>query len=306
MPTITVPTDYGTIQEAIDAAFALASSENVYTVYVLPGTYPEPGPISRGLHLRDYVNVEGANKNTCIITSNGDGAPQSAINWIGSKAKLSNFTIRALSGDKAALHMDHPSDWFTMENCILYHDDADGIAISSGGRAGQEITLTDIEITQGTFAMHGDVLSRALTDDIYLWRLTNVKAPNFTITDRVEYKDNKIVFANCEINSLTYQLSLFYYNANPDDPLFNQGYVRAGIYLYFGSGNSFDTENNVSWLWDVPGNRLLSINSEDRLLAINVEDRVMAINSEDRNFAIINEDRNLAINSEDRVLAVNA
>jgi pectin methylesterase-like acyl-CoA thioesterase len=81
MPTVTVAPsggDYTTITDAL-AAISDASPSNIYTILVEAGTYPETGRYGLGLMLKDYVDIEGTDRDTVIIQSDGGGADHQGI-----------------------------------------------------------------------------------------------------------------------------------------------------------------------------------------------------------------------------------
>ncbi len=238
MPVVNVPADYLTLTAAL-AAISDAGPNNVYTIQVAAGTYTEDGTHSMGLALKDYVNIEGEDPATVIIQSNGAGATSDAI-WAIANCSVKNCTFKVQAGDHYGVHIDQLTRWFSMENCICRHDTPGGAAIACGGRSGQVITLTDVTITQGTFTIHSDVFSRAAAGGrVWEWNVLRMVAPSFGFIDFVEYKDNKVTFQDCEITAITYARDTTYYDASPEDPLFNQGYLRCGVLLYDRSGNTF-------------------------------------------------------------------
>lgn len=246
MTTVTVPTDYATIQEACNALAATASDANPGTVYILDGEYEEPGTYNLGLYIRNYINLVGQSRDGVIIYPPAGEADGDAVFYPGYNARHENLTLYARAANHYALHQDHYSNWITWKNCIFYHESAAKAAIGGGGRGNQVLTFEDCEVTQGTASVHGDVYSRAVSDFPWRWEFRSCILPAFGVIDFVEYKENQVLFTGCTIGTLTYTQNLTYYTANPDNPLYNRGYLPDAIHLVDGwGGNQVTTGGNL-------------------------------------------------------------
>lgn len=253
MPTVTVPTDYSTIQAACDALSPLVSISNPGTVYVLNGEYEELGRYDLGLYIRNYISIVGQSKAGVIIYPPSGVTAAHAIFYPGYCATHENLTIYARTDNNYALHQDHTSPWVTWKNCRFHHENSGKSAIGGGGRGNQIVTFDSCEVTNGLANVHGDVYARTVSNLPWAWRFINCTMPVFTIQDFIEYKHNVVEFTKCTVPVLTYSQNLTYYNLYPGDPLFNRGYVRPGIFVENYGGNIVDLsdyEADVFRFWE--------------------------------------------------------
>lgn len=256
MTIVTVPTDYSTIQDACNAIVGLVSNENKGTIYILNGEYEELGNYNLGLYIHNFINLIGESKEGVIIyppsgEANGDG-----IFYPGYNAQHENLTIYARTANHYALHQDHYSPWITWKNCSFYHENPAKAAIGGGGRGNQIVTFIDCEVTNGTSSVHGDVYSRTISSDFWQWNFKNCSLLQFGITDFIEYKDNIVSFERSIIPTISYSINNTYYDQNNENPLFNQGYIRNGIYVFDYGGNTINTLTGTTFRRKTNLNRL--------------------------------------------------
>lgn len=254
MTTVTVPTDYATIQEACNVVTIGATENNPGIVYILNGEYRELGSYDLGLYIRNYVNLIGESRDGVIIKQPAGISNAYAVFYPGYCATHENLTLYATNEtNNYALHQDHYSPYMTWKNCKFYHENPARSAIGGGGRGNQIVIFQDCIITQGIASVHGDVYSRAVSNDPWRWELINCSFPSFLISDFIEYKRNVVLLRNTTLDSLSYGKNLTYYNLYPNDPLFNQGTPSAGIFVENATGNTigsftgYSLENFLYW-----------------------------------------------------------
>ncbi len=138
---LTVPTDYPTIQSALDAAEDLASTYTgtTYKVFVERGTYNE------SLTLKNNINLEGRETARTIIAGGGTETLVIADNV---SASIRKFTfLNAAVG----IQVQNSSD-LTIQNNVFI--------VGSGGTAIQVQSSSSTSITNNTFYQNGAAISR--------------------------------------------------------------------------------------------------------------------------------------------------
>jgi Zn-dependent metalloprotease len=118
---ITVPTDYNTIQEAINAA------EDGNVVVVLPGTYHENVICYKRITIRSIDPNNWDDVNATVIV--GNGTTNTVYFGFGGTAHLNGFTV---TGGTCGVYCIHNSS--VISNCIIRNNSNTGVTcISQGG-----------------------------------------------------------------------------------------------------------------------------------------------------------------------------
>lgn len=149
--TRTVPTQYSTIQDAIDAA------NSGDTVYILNGTYVQSGTIN----INKSLTLDGESESGVTIDASGNGTGY-GIKVEADNVTLSNFTltppqvdgVEGSSGGGYAIHatFDHGSPYSALSNLTI-----ENITIDNGNRTGFDIhgyngvTLTNLTSTDAAY-----------------------------------------------------------------------------------------------------------------------------------------------------------
>ncbi|HEX7080639.1 MAG TPA: CFI-box-CTERM domain-containing protein [Gammaproteobacteria bacterium] len=155
--TLVVPTDFGTIQEAIDEA------EDNDTIVVEPGTYTE------NIELRSGIDVTGRETARTILSPDDDTLPTVTINGV-TAARFSNFTLTDSSVgvsitasnaiDVTNVVFDRVSDTgvladdssVELANDVFFDNE---VAVSRAG--------VDVEIVSSIFAGNGTAIANVLS-----------------------------------------------------------------------------------------------------------------------------------------------
>lgn len=207
--TYVVPTDYATIQSAIDAADDLLSQPtNTFNFEVLvePGRYAGPITLKRNITLRGretFSTVLSGGGSGAII--NASGAGLSPVNG----ASIRNFTLRDAS---TAIAVSGNASVFITNN--VFYPGTGGVGVQLAGSQGSEII-------NNTFYLNGTAIMR----DNDTNKITNNIFSNNTVNiSETIVSDNKITYnAFSPVTSLSDVRGTFYIPNpinNPSDPQF--------------------------------------------------------------------------------------
>lgn len=140
---------FASIQTAIDSIND-ASPNKIYDLLIMDGIYEE------SVKLKDYINLKGVNKNTCIIDFVGtDTANISSYGAVYATctSTIENLWIKNLNG-KYPIHSDAFNNGYSLKvkNCILEHlgnsdnEDYGGCPFGIGLYENQHIEIEDCDL----------------------------------------------------------------------------------------------------------------------------------------------------------------
>ena len=237
-PTITVPTDYGTIQLAIDNA----SAGDV--INILPGTYDEAITVNKRVVLLGAGSESNPASNTIIKPTTGP--PNVVVITAGGTSSanrlvLMNLRIEDASGDNinagSGIRVATTAGYTKFENVTLTNNGQCGIAIDVGGG-----TINDFIINYCNFfnnGLHGFRIPSGL-DDIIGLQITNsafynntgagIDAYNLDSSSNITISDS--AFSGNASNA--YQFADIYIGGYVGDAIFNNIII-----------NSNDTESGI-------------------------------------------------------------
>lgn len=207
--TYSVPTDYATIQSAIDAADNLLSqttNTHNFEILVEPGIYAGPITLKRNITLRGRETfstvLSGGGSGAIIIAS---GAGSSAVNGAG----IRNFTFRNAS---TAIAVSGNAMVYITNN--VFFPGTGGVGVQLAGSQGSEII-------NNTFYLNGTAIIRdndtnKITNNLFSNNTTNISQTSIPDT-RITYNAFNPAPSSAEVKGSFYIPNPL---TNPSDPLF--------------------------------------------------------------------------------------
>lgn len=254
--TIGVDCDYTTITDAL-ADITDATVNNQYTLRVKNGTYNELGTFSGafqfyvGITLKHYVHIVGESKEGVIIngpeaTSTPNEALVDAIH-VPASCLIKNVTIQALNC-KYAIHADFNAGTYVynlwIEDCILDHLGSNGgnkYDLGVGFHKNQQIDVRRVSFNGGGIFVHGN--GGTVRDNAEPWHFSvkNSTMPEFHFIDFIEYSGQSVTLTSNTITDAFINASAVVYDANPGNPVCNQGFKVFTNFI-----NSLNTVGSVT------------------------------------------------------------
>lgn len=150
-PSVTVKTsggDYTSVQDAIDN---INGTENCHAkIYIYPGTYNEE------IIGKNFVDIIGVDRDTCILTATGDPLNPLIHDTIKSTytMDIKNLTILGTNGSKYCVHMDAYGAYTArFINCVFIKE-IERSAFGIGLHASQNLELINCVITGADLAVY--------------------------------------------------------------------------------------------------------------------------------------------------------
>ena len=251
--TITVPDDFSTIQQAVDAA------SPGDTVFVRAGTYNEVVTVET-----DNLELTGENKLTTIIDRTG-GDNQATVNIKANRVTVSGFTIQ---NSYDGIRLDRSSFSTVSGNIISVCSYRGIILVGSSFVTVSGNTLTDnydgIELYRSSFvSVSGNTVANSRLSigtsqsfnntfsentitvsyiGVYLWDCSYTTASGNTITDTTAHSISAVLSAYCEFsgNTITNSAMRGISIGNCSNCLASENNIKfaasQGIHSYYSSG----------------------------------------------------------------------
>lgn len=173
--------DFNTINDALNYAYTIESSDNPITINIYPGVYNEVCNV-KGNH---YVSLIGVNRNDCIIRDDS-GIYNNCPLRIEGNAMVKNLTLIATHKNNSSLvvdgvvqintayglhiddrHADNDNDYkITVENCYIYSEQNPAVGI--GLDKNQTVELINCELVSN---IADDVLNATgSVEGVWSWK----------------------------------------------------------------------------------------------------------------------------------------
>jgi hypothetical protein len=221
---LTVPDDYSTIEEACYWAGVSATEDNPATVFIRNGVYTPTQWLASGygMVIPDYVSLSGESKDGVILQGHS-GSIFGPISNPGDNAFHRNLTLMSHRDNSSIVTQTNVFGKLYWQYCDFIVGNPSSYTFNSFAKQGCDIKHNNCKFT-GRYTLSGISTGRDAADEPYRYQFTMCQMTDLGFVNYIEYMANKLEFAQ---TTLTINISqiLSQYNANPDDPLYNQGYI---------------------------------------------------------------------------------